>query len=127
MRARHWRRSPGPAMRSGTSLLRGVRERPDRVLVTGVERRQVFDLPPVKVEVTEHQLIERQCGCGHKTKGTAPAGVDAPVQYGSRITAIVLYLYGGQFLSKSRTAMALASCSASAVVGHGRRDGPAGR
>ena len=47
--------------------------------VTGVERRQVFDLPPVKVEVTEHQLIERQCVCGHKTKGTAPAGVDAPV------------------------------------------------
>ena len=76
--------------------------------VTGVERRQVFDLPPVKVEVTEHQLIERQCGCGHQSKGTAPAGVDAPVQYGSRLTAIVLYLYGGQFLSKSRTAMALA-------------------
>jgi hypothetical protein len=34
--------------------------------------------------------------------------VTAPVQYGPRITAIILYLYVGQFLSKKRTAQALA-------------------
>jgi Transposase IS66 family len=34
--------------------------------------------------------------------------VSAPVQYGPRITAIILYLYVGQFLSKQRTAQALA-------------------
>jgi transposase len=76
--------------------------------VTGVERRQVFDLQPVRAEVTEHQLIERECGCGHRTKGTAPAGAGAPVQYGPRIAAIIVYLYAGQFLSKDRTALALA-------------------
>jgi transposase len=76
--------------------------------VTGVDRRQVFDLPPVKVRVTEHQLIERECACGHRTKGTAPAGAPAPVQYGPRIAAIIIYLYAGQFLSKQRTAQALA-------------------
>jgi transposase len=76
--------------------------------VTGVERRQVFDLPPVKVQVTEHQLIERECGCGHRTRGAAPAGADAPVQYGSRIAAVIIYLYIGQFLSRKRTAQALA-------------------
>ncbi len=74
----------------------------------GVERRQVFDLPPMTVRVTEHQLIARRCGCGVTTCGTAPDGVTAPVQYGSRITAIILYLYVGQFLSKKRTAAALA-------------------
>ncbi|MGH8920180.1 MAG: IS66 family transposase, partial [Actinomycetes bacterium] len=37
-----------------------------------------------------------------------PEGVGAPVQYGPRITAIILYLYVGQFLSKKRTAAALA-------------------
>ena len=69
-----------------------------------MERRQVFDLPPMTVRVTEHQLIARRCGCGATTCGTAPDGVTAPVQYGPRITAIVLYLYAGQFLSKQRTA-----------------------
>jgi hypothetical protein len=37
-----------------------------------------------------------------------PEGVVAPVQYGPRITAVILYLYAGQFLSKKRAAAALA-------------------
>jgi transposase len=74
----------------------------------GLERRQVFDLPPMRVRITEHQVIARRCRCGATTCGTAPAGVVAPVQYGPRITAIIVYLYVGQFLSKKRTAAALA-------------------
>ena len=76
--------------------------------VTGIERRQQFDLPPLRVEVTEHQLVERECVCGQRGRGCAPDGVEAPVQYGPRIAAIVVYLYVGQFLSKERTAQALA-------------------
>ncbi|MBA2474052.1 MAG: IS66 family transposase zinc-finger binding domain-containing protein [Pseudonocardiales bacterium] len=45
----------------------------------GVERRQVFDLPPMTVRVTEHQLISRRCACGATTCGEAPEGVTAPV------------------------------------------------
>lgn len=74
----------------------------------GVERRQVFDIPPITVTVTEHQLIKRRCGCGTVTVAEAPAGVVAPVQYGPNVTAIVIYLYVGQFLSRDRTARALA-------------------
>src|SRR5690242_17090698 len=73
----------------------------------GMQRRQVFDLPLMTVRVIEHQLIARRCGCGATTCGAAPNGVTAPAQYGPRITAIVLYLYVGQFLSKKRTAQAL--------------------
>jgi transposase len=73
----------------------------------GVERRQVFDLPPMRVRVTEHQIVSRRCGCGATTCGVAPDGVCAPVSYGPRITAIVLYLYIGQFLSKQLAAQAL--------------------
>ncbi|HTQ87991.1 MAG TPA: IS66 family transposase [Streptosporangiaceae bacterium] len=89
--------------------------------VTAVERRQVFDLPPVHAEVTEHQLIERECGCGHRTRGAAPPGAEAPVQYGPRIAAVMVYLHAGQFLSKDRTAVALAElfgipCSSGTVA-----------
>lgn len=73
----------------------------------GMQRRQVFDLPLMTVRVIEHQLIARRCACGATTCGSAPDGVTAPVQYGPRITGIILYLYVGQFLSKKRTAQAL--------------------
>ncbi len=94
------RHEPGPCTGCGADLANAPE--------VGVERRQVFDLPPMTVRVTEHQLIVRRCGCGTTTCGTAPEGVTAPVQYGPRITAIILYLYVGQFLSKQRTARALA-------------------
>jgi hypothetical protein len=91
-----------------------------------VTRRQSFDLPPVTVEVTEHQLLQRECSCGVWTRAASPAGVHAPVQYGARVTAIVIYLYVGQFLSKQRTARALAELfgtpmSAGTVAGMLRR------
>ena len=73
-----------------------------------VERRQVFDLPPGPVAVTEHQLVTRRCGCGAHATGRAPQRVTAPVQYGPRVAALIVYLYVGQFLSKARTAQAMA-------------------
>ncbi|WP_412842897.1 IS66 family transposase, partial [Candidatus Frankia alpina] len=75
--------------------------------VARVERRQVFDLPELRPQVVEHQLVERACGCGAHTRAAAPDGVNAPVQYGPRVTAAAVYLYAGQFLSKDRTATAL--------------------
>ena len=73
-----------------------------------VERRQVFDLPPGVVQVTEHQLVTRRCDCGAHATGSAPERVTAPVQYGPRVAALIVYLYVGQFLSKKRTAQAMA-------------------
>ena len=87
---------------------------------TGAERRQVTEVPPVKAEVTEHQLIERQCGgCGARTRGQAPDGVNAPVQYGPRAAALGTYLWHGQFLSRGRAAAAMAEmfgCAPSPAV-----------
>jgi transposase len=76
--------------------------------IRGVTRRQCFDIPEVKVRVTEHRLVERECLCGLTTRGAAPSMVASAVQYGPRIAAIIVYLYVGQFLSKKRTAQALA-------------------
>lgn len=79
----------------------------DRAVPAGVERRQVFDIPPVTVRVVEHRLVARRCRCGVVTRPDQPAGVAAPVQYGPRVLAVIVYLYMGQFLSKSRTAQAI--------------------
>ncbi|SNQ48173.1 conserved hypothetical protein [Frankia canadensis] len=77
--------------------------------VMAVERRQVVDLPAVEPVVVEHRLVERECVCcGTRTRAEAPAGVDAPAQYGPGVEALVLYLYGGQFLARDRVAVAMA-------------------
>jgi transposase len=75
--------------------------------VTGAERRQVIDIPPVKAKVTEHQLLTVRCRCGRETKAAAPDGAAAPVQYGPRLMGTGLYLWHGQFLSRDRACQAL--------------------
>jgi transposase len=75
--------------------------------VTGTERRQVIDIPPVRAQVTEHQLLTVKCSCGCETKAAAPEGAAAPVQYGPRIMGTGLYLWHGQFLSRDRACQAL--------------------
>jgi transposase len=74
----------------------------------GVTRRQVFEIPQVKARVTEHQLVSRRCGCGTVTCAPAPVGVAAPVQYGHRLTAVVIYLLVAQFGAQKRVAQAVA-------------------
>ena len=95
------RHEPGCCGKCGTDLA--------RARVTAMERRQVTEIPPVRAEVTEHQLVERECGgCGARTRGRAPAGVTAPVQYGPRAVALGTYLWHGQFLSRDRACAAMA-------------------
>jgi transposase len=52
-----------------------------------LEKRQVVDIPPASVVVTEHQLGVITC-CGQPHLGTFPSDVRACVQYGSRIQAM---------------------------------------
>src|SRR5216684_1529576 len=66
--------------------------------------RQVFDLPePAPLVVTEHRAHDCQCAaCGTTTRALFPDGVNAPVQYGARITAFVIYLLHYQLLPENR-------------------------
>jgi transposase len=68
--------------------------------------RQVFDLPePQPLMVTEHRAHGCCCAaCGSRTRASFPDGVTAPVQYGKRIGAFVLYLLHSQLLPEKRLA-----------------------
>src|SRR5262249_34078223 len=68
-----------------------------------VERRQVRELPPVRLHVTEHQILHERCpGCGTTTEAQAPAGGSAPQQYGPRLRAVASYLVQQQFVPYAR-------------------------
>jgi transposase len=68
-----------------------------------VETRQVFDLPPLRCEVTEHQVLEAPCTCGKVHRGVFPAAVSAPVQYGPHSKAAAVQLTHHHMLPLTRT------------------------
>ena len=73
--------------------------------VIDVEKRQVFDVPPVEVVVTEHVVRTKLCpNCGAKVTGEFPDEVSAPTQYGPRFGAVVAYLLGYQLMPFGRCA-----------------------
>jgi transposase len=56
-----------------------------------IHRRQVFDIPKPRLEVTEHQLGLITC-CGKKQSGAFPEGVNSLVQYGTKIKSLSVLL-----------------------------------
>ena len=73
------------------------------------QRRQVLDLPPLHLVVTEHRTQSCACPtCGEQTSGAFPAAVTQPVQYGSRVAGLAVYLSAFQLLPVARIATLLA-------------------
>ena len=66
-------------------------------------KRQVFDMPPMRLQVTEHQAEVKQCpGCGRWSRADFPDGVQAPTQYGPNVLAQAVYLHSYHLLPLAR-------------------------
>jgi len=60
---------------------------------TTMNKRQEFDIPPIKPIITEYQ--QRAIACSHcrvRTMGTYPEHIIAPVQFGVNVRSFVTYL-----------------------------------
>jgi transposase len=96
---------------------------------TGIEKRQVFDLPERPLMVTEHQASIYRCeNCRGVTKAAFPDGVVSAAQYGERVRAAAVYLNIQQLIPEDRTAQALSDlfgapliCPASIVAWVGKK------
>ncbi len=124
LRGRSGKTSGGQAGHKGDTL-RPV-DKPDRIerhaaaacqhcqahltaaMVTDVERRQVFDLPQPRLEVTEHRASIYRCHhCRGVTKAAFPDAVRAHVQYGPRVRAAAVYLNVQQLIPEDRVCEAM--------------------
>lgn len=114
------KKSGGQVGHPGTTLLQV--ERPDTVVphrastcpqcqaslanapIVKQERRQVWDLPTTRPQVTEHQALHVCCPqCQTVTAGCFPPDVTQPVQYGPGVKALAVYMQTYQHLPLERT------------------------
>ena len=69
----------------------------------GYTSRQVFDIPTIKMQVTEHRRLIKQClHCRKINKGVFPIEVTAETQYGNTIKSLCVYLQNYHMLPYAR-------------------------
>jgi transposase len=85
---------PDEVVRHRPQVCRQCGEDLSGVPVSVAERRQVLDVPEIRLLVYEHQIEAIGCPTCHATSlGSFPAAVSAPIHYGPNLQALAVYLH----------------------------------
>jgi len=77
----------------------------EKISVSHIERRQEFELPPMRLVVTEYQVEVKHCPhCGCENQAEFPEGITQPTQYGPDFKALLVYFNQKQFVPLERVA-----------------------
>jgi transposase len=69
-----------------------------------IEKRQVFDIPPLSIYVTEYQTEIKRCNrCGKIIKGEFPEWLKQEAQYGPKLKAFLSYINQYHFIPYDRS------------------------
>lgn len=67
-----------------------------------ISKRQEVIIPPIVPQVVEYQQFACRCSCGHYQKAAYPSNINAPIQFGSEIVALVSYFNVFQYVPYRR-------------------------
>jgi transposase len=71
--------------------------------IIGEEKRQVIDIPEIKIETTEYRAEIKECDkCKVKITGTFPEYVNSRIQYGVYLKAFQIYFRNQNFIPTER-------------------------
>ena len=100
-----WSETPEVVVRHRPTTCAGCQAPLALMPVVGVERRQVLDLPELRLVTTEHVVEACRCAaCGHLTRGRFPAAARAALGYGPRLRSVAVALHQYQLLPSARVA-----------------------
>jgi transposase len=75
----------------------------------GAERRQVCELPPLPLVVTEHRVVSKTCpGCGQENAGAFPDGLPSGARYGAGVQSLLTALNQEHLVPSERSCQIVA-------------------